>query len=171
MGGGRRRLHPVRHDRAAELETYHVRLVQTGPARIVTPPTGSTRTPTATTPAAANFLFCDGSVHFIKSSIAIKTYWCWGPRPTARSSRPIATDPVAAPASARWPLHHGVRGAGADPAVQLVEPGPPGGRRTAVLLQTIGVGGAATGLEYGGRKSLTCPDILNWLPCSASPSV
>ena len=39
---------------------------------------GITRTPTATTPAAPSFLFADGSVHFIKSSIGIKTYWALG---------------------------------------------------------------------------------------------
>ena len=39
---------------------------------------GPTRTPTATTPAAANFLFGDGSVHFIKSSISMRTYWALG---------------------------------------------------------------------------------------------
>jgi prepilin-type processing-associated H-X9-DG protein len=29
-------------------------------------------------PGGANFLFCDGSVHFIKSTIALKTYWALG---------------------------------------------------------------------------------------------
>jgi prepilin-type processing-associated H-X9-DG protein len=29
-------------------------------------------------PGGANFLFADGSVHFLKSSIAIKTYWALG---------------------------------------------------------------------------------------------
>jgi prepilin-type N-terminal cleavage/methylation domain-containing protein/prepilin-type processing-associated H-X9-DG protein len=31
-------------------------------------------------PGGANFLFADGSVHFIKSSIAIRTYWALGTR-------------------------------------------------------------------------------------------
>jgi prepilin-type N-terminal cleavage/methylation domain-containing protein/prepilin-type processing-associated H-X9-DG protein len=31
-------------------------------------------------PGGANFLFADGSVHFIKSSISIKTYWALGTR-------------------------------------------------------------------------------------------
>jgi prepilin-type processing-associated H-X9-DG protein len=29
-------------------------------------------------PGGCNFLFADGSVHFIKSSINIKTYWAMG---------------------------------------------------------------------------------------------
>ena len=29
-------------------------------------------------PGGANFLFGDGSVHFLKSSISIKTYWSLG---------------------------------------------------------------------------------------------
>ena len=29
-------------------------------------------------PGGANFLFCDGSTHFIKSSISMKTYWALG---------------------------------------------------------------------------------------------
>ena len=29
-------------------------------------------------PGGANFLFCDGSVHFIKSTISLNTYWALG---------------------------------------------------------------------------------------------
>jgi prepilin-type processing-associated H-X9-DG protein len=29
-------------------------------------------------PGGANVVFADGSVHFLKSSIAIKTYWALG---------------------------------------------------------------------------------------------
>jgi prepilin-type processing-associated H-X9-DG protein len=29
-------------------------------------------------PGGANFLFCDGAVRFIKSTIALKTYWALG---------------------------------------------------------------------------------------------
>ena len=29
-------------------------------------------------PGGANFLFADGSVHFLRSSIAMKTYWAMG---------------------------------------------------------------------------------------------
>ena len=31
-------------------------------------------------PGGANVLFADGSVHFLKSSISIKTYWALGTR-------------------------------------------------------------------------------------------
>ena len=34
----------------------------------------------ATTPVGANFCFVDGSVHFIKSSISMQTYWSLGTR-------------------------------------------------------------------------------------------
>ena len=78
MGGGHRRLHPVQHDRTADLDPVYVHLVLDSAPRNNNAADGHTRTPTATTPAAANFLFADGSVHFLKSSIAIKTYWALG---------------------------------------------------------------------------------------------
>ena len=36
--------------------------------------------PPATTPAAVNFLFGDGSVKFIKDTIDLQTYWSLGTR-------------------------------------------------------------------------------------------
>ena len=69
----------IQYDHPAELAPVcrlgGVRLL--GAARTRMPPTGSTRARTATTPAGANFLFADGSVRFIKSSVSIKTYWAW----------------------------------------------------------------------------------------------
>ena len=39
---------------------------------------GSTQNANSNHPGGANFLFADGSVHFLKSSINIKTYWALG---------------------------------------------------------------------------------------------
>ena len=41
-------------------------------------------------PGGANFLFGDGSVHFLKSSISIKTYWALG---TKANGEVISSDP------------------------------------------------------------------------------
>jgi prepilin-type processing-associated H-X9-DG protein len=51
----------------------------------------------------ANFLFADGSVHFLKSTIAIKTTGRSGPRPAARSSRRTATDHMTSEAASMQP--------------------------------------------------------------------
>ena len=41
---------------------------------------GEYQNATSNHPGGCNFLFCDGSVHFIKSTIAITTYWAIGTR-------------------------------------------------------------------------------------------
>ena len=43
-------------------------------------------------PGGANFLFADGSVRFLKSSITMMTYWALGTKANGEVSRPIATD-------------------------------------------------------------------------------
>ena len=78
MGGGRWRHDPVQHDRTADLEPVYVRLLRTRAARIPTPPTRPYQNANSNHPGGSNFLFADGSVHFIKSSITIKTYWALG---------------------------------------------------------------------------------------------
>ena len=103
MGAGRRRLRAVQHGRTAELDPVSVCLVQ---VRVVpvrrTPPTDHSRAPAATTPAAATS--CSPTAACTSSSrrSPSRRTGRWGPRPTARSSRPTATELSRARPSRRW---------------------------------------------------------------------
>ena len=49
----------------------------------------------------ANFLYCDGGVRFMKSSINIQAYWGLGTSPAASSTRPTGSDGCGTPRRAR----------------------------------------------------------------------
>ena len=77
MGGGLRRHDPFRHDRAADLEPVYIQYCGLGFAND-NATDQAYQNANSNHPGGANFLFADGSVHFLKSSIAIKTYWALG---------------------------------------------------------------------------------------------
>ena len=57
---------------------YTVRLVRTRRRELTNASDGQYQNANSNHPGGANFLFADGSVHFLKSSISIKTYWALG---------------------------------------------------------------------------------------------
>ena len=77
MGGDDGGFTPVQHDRAAELDPVFVCLLQFYHS-VTAATTGLYQNANSIHPGGANFLFADGSVHFLKSSIAMKTYWALG---------------------------------------------------------------------------------------------
>ena len=77
---------------------------RSAPSRQITPPPANTRTPPATTPAAPTSCSATEALASSSRRSQCRPTGRWGPRPTARSSRPIVTDLCVAtpPRSARW---------------------------------------------------------------------
>ena len=76
VGAGRRRLYPVQHHRTAGRDIPFA-CCALGSQRFERL-RRNIRELQQQSPRRRNFLFADGSVHFLKSSINIKTYWALG---------------------------------------------------------------------------------------------